>query len=396
MRTLLPILPLLACLLPLAHAAPPEGPPGACGLPGQWLIPAEAADATRVQPTPPAELLARLAGKDVVLLGEHHTRADDHRWQLDTLAALHRQRPAMAIGFEMFPRRLQGVLDRWVAGQLDEAAFLRESEWDKVWGYDAQHYLPMFRFAREHRLPMLALNVERGLVRDVSESGWNAVPTARREGVGQPAEPTAHYRAALKNVFDQHPKPRDGKPDESTRFARFVEAQTLWDRAMAEAIARYRLENPGSLVAGVLGSGHLRHGHGVPHQLQALGLHPDRVANLVTLPSDHVCDQLKPGLADAVYVIPPQPELPPPPRLGVSLKAVQDGVLIERVMPDSLARATGLKEGDLILQAAGSKVASIEEVRGHIQRQPAGTWLPLLIRRDGAEQEIVVKFPRRP
>jgi uncharacterized iron-regulated protein len=338
----------------------------------------------------------RLAGKGVVLLGEHHTRADDHRWQLEMLTALRQRQPAMAIGFEMFPRRLQAVLDRWTAGQLSEEQFLKEAEWDKVWGYDAQFYLPLFRFAREHKLPMLALNVERGLVREISESGWDAIPQARREGVGQPAEPTAHYRTALKAVFELHPKIKDDTLDEATRLTRFVEAQILWDRAMAEGIASYRRDHPGTLVVGILGSGHLRHGHGVPHQLQALGQGQEQVANLVTLPSDHVCAQLTPNLADAVFVIPPQPEMAPPPRLGVSLKVLTDGVQIEKVWPDTLAEKTGLKDGDVILQAAGIKVSSIEDVRGHVQRQPPGTWLPLLIRREDATQEMVVRFPPKP
>jgi hypothetical protein len=37
---------------------------------------------------------------------------------LQTLAALHVQRPKIVIGFEMFPRRLQPILDQWVAGAL--------------------------------------------------------------------------------------------------------------------------------------------------------------------------------------------------------------------------------------------------------------------------------------
>ena len=60
----------------------------------------------------PGALIADMARRDVVLLGEHHDEADHHRWQLHTLAALHAQRPRMVIGFEAFPRRVQPVLDR--------------------------------------------------------------------------------------------------------------------------------------------------------------------------------------------------------------------------------------------------------------------------------------------
>lgn len=386
----LPLIFLLSTL-PLAQAAPTTSAAGICGQPGQWLIP----PTTLAEPATPSvaesELLDQLARKQVVLLGEKHDCADDHRWQLDVLTALQQRHPDLAIGFEMFPRRLQGVLDRWVAGQLSEAEFLKQAEWDVVWGYDARLYLPLFRFARQHRLPMLALNVERGLVKQIRASGWDGASETQREGVGRPAEPSPGYRQELKATFDQHPDWKEG--DEASRFAHFVESQTLWDRAMAEAIVHFRRDHPATLVVGILGVGHVRHGYGVPHQLQALG--GDRSANLMTLPSDHACLELTPGLADAVYVITPQPERgpPPPPRLGVSLKEASGGVMIETVMPGSLAERSGLRNGDLIVQAAGSKVSSIQEVQGHVQRQPAGTWLPLLIQRAGWNLEVVVRFP---
>src|SRR5688572_10608345 len=63
-------------------------------------------------------VLQAASAKTVLLLGEEHDRAEHHRWQLHTLAALHARRPQLVLGFEMFPRRVQGALDRWVAGEL--------------------------------------------------------------------------------------------------------------------------------------------------------------------------------------------------------------------------------------------------------------------------------------
>jgi uncharacterized iron-regulated protein len=65
----------------------------------------------------------------------------------------------MLLGLEMFPRRAQPVLDRWVAGELTEAELLTQTEWSKVWGFDPSLYLPLFEFARMNRVPMVALNV---------------------------------------------------------------------------------------------------------------------------------------------------------------------------------------------------------------------------------------------
>jgi len=375
-------------LLPGVTLAAPAG----CGEAGQWFSPPSSASGT-AQPLSQEAILQRAAAAPVVLLGETHDRADDHAWQLQTLEAIYRLKPDLAVGFEMFPRRLQPVLDRWVAGRLDEAEFLKQVDWDNVWGHDPQLYLPLFRFARQHKLPMLALNVERGLVRRVRTAGWAAVPEAEREGVGQPAQALPLYRMELKATYDLHPamKAMHGHTDEATQFARFMEAQLLWDRAMAEAIAGFRKSHPSTHVVGILGAGHVRNGYGVPHQLSHLN--EKQTATLVTLPSDHDCTEITPGLAEAVYLIPPQPAAPLPPRLGVALQPVPEGVKIEQVMPGSLAEKMGLKDGDIILQAAGSKVASIQDVRHHVYQQPPGTWLPLLIQRGKDNLEVIVKFP---
>jgi uncharacterized iron-regulated protein len=387
-------LTLLMCILPLA--AQMAGAAGTCGQPGQFLAPPASPADSAPTPLAPGKLMEQLARNQVVLLGESHNCSDDHRWQLVMLTALHQFHPNLAIGFEMFPRRLQPVLDRWVAGQLSEAEFLQQAEWGKVWDFDPQFYLPLFRFARQYRLPMLALNVDHDLVNQVRNAGLDAVPETRREGVGRPAAPSPAYRAELQAIFDIHPAMQDIQKDRATRFAHFVEAQTLWDRAMAEGIARFLQSHPDTLVVGILGAGHVRNGYGVPHQLRALGVNP--VANLLTLPSDHDCSEITPGLADAVFLIPPQPEqvAPLPPRLGVSLAEAKDGVRIETVMPGSLAQRSGLLNGDIIVQAAGNTVSRIGEVQRLVQRQPAGTWLPLLIRRGNASREIVVRFPSEP
>jgi uncharacterized iron-regulated protein len=71
------------------------------------------------------DAVVALAKRGVVLLGESHDQPEHHRWQLHTITALFNHRPDMVLGFEMFPRRVQPVLDRWSKGELDETTFLR-------------------------------------------------------------------------------------------------------------------------------------------------------------------------------------------------------------------------------------------------------------------------------
>jgi uncharacterized iron-regulated protein len=252
----------------------------------------------------PDDAIAALARRAVVLLGETHDESEHHRWQLHTIAALHGLRPYMVLGFEMFPRRVQPVLDRWSGGELNEAAFLAKVDWPRIWGFDAALYLPLFHFARMHRVPMLALNVDRETNRRVAAEGL-ALARAEREGVGDPAPASPFYRDRLFGWFRQH---RAGGADASmdaAKFERFVLAQLFWDRAMAETIAGACSSGRRPAVVGVMGSGHIEYGDGVPHQLAALGINDTGIA----LPwrADTDFPRHDPLIADVLFgVAPPE------------------------------------------------------------------------------------------
>jgi uncharacterized iron-regulated protein len=258
----------------------------ACAPPNTWLAPGSLA----VIPDP----LPRAATAPAVLLGERHDSPVDHRWELATLQRLYALNPRLALGFEMFPRSTQPVLDQWVAGRLTEAELLGQTDWDRVWGFDAGFYLPLFRFARDHHLPMRALNVSRHLVREVATGGWQSAPLADREGVTQAAPPSAAYRARLNGAMSGHA----GPPMTPQRLDHFIQAQLVWDRAMAEAIAAQRAADPTRTVVAFMGAGHAQYFEGVPHQMQALGLG----GAVVLLTDEKTCAPLDPNYATAIYV----------------------------------------------------------------------------------------------
>jgi uncharacterized iron-regulated protein len=390
---------MIVCLALLATTGPAvhPGSAAACLAPGQWGLP----EAGRVGPRSAAQALAHLAGKQVVLLGEHHDNAEHHRWQLHTLAGLHALRPAMVIGFEMFPRRVQPVLDRWVAGELTEEQFLVQAEWSKVWGEEAPIYMPLFQFARMNRLPMIALNVDRGLVSRVGEQGWSAIPPAEREGVTDPAPADRHYLEHLYDSFvdHHHAGAAHGKGRTPTdadlaepRFRRFVEGQQVWDRAMAQRLAERIRGEPPPLAVGIMGSGHMRGGHGVPDQLRDLGVRDVGIA----LPWDagDACTTVEAGVADVLYGVDTRPAAQAPrPRLGIAIAPAPSGVRVSEVTPGSLAEQSGLRVGDVITSAAGEPVREAGDVIAAVRRQPPGTILPLTVHREDRTLDILARFP---
>lgn len=294
-----------------------------CAEAGQWVLPVrgEAVAADR--------LYAMLATRSLILLGEHHDNADHHRWQLATIAALAGRRPNIVLGFEMFTRDAQPVLDRWVQGDLTEEAFLQQVRWNETWGYDAELYLPLFHFARLHRVPMVALNVDRSLIRRVAKEGWGAIPIDQRLGIGDPVPASEPYRQSLAAIYVYKTRRRHGTTEDrpadkgaesapsaeeiagavaDPAFARFVAAQLTWDRAMAEALAAARDTISGggdALVVGIIGRGHLDHRWGVPHQLEDLGAADAAV--LLPMARDDTCRGLSGTIADAVFVYKPLP-----------------------------------------------------------------------------------------
>ena len=402
-----------ARLLPaiLAFALPASGvfaadADTACLEPGRWTT----IGTKGVQPGADiASLLRTMAQREVVLLGEQHDDADHHRWQVQVLAALHAQRPDMVIGFEMFPRRVQPVLERWIAGELSESEFLRQVDWDKVWSMPAELYLPLFHFARINRIPMIALNIDQKLSRALARGGWDAVPEGEREGVSRAVEPLPAYVDFLFDIHREHAQMRAGKDKEVARedvaFRNFVDSQLGWDRAMAEALASaarpQRVSAPGAasdapapLVVGIMGSGHVRFGYGVAHQLKSLGV--DNPGLLLPLAATAPCTDVVAGLADAVFAVPEAVRAPlPPPRLGVSLEEHRDGVRIVEVSAGSLAAHTGLRAGDVIVEAAGATLRRSATLVALVRAQPPGTWLPLTLKRENESETIerVVRFP---
>ena len=374
----------LALIAAAAVTATPAQAQSTCAPAGEWAVPGDGRVAAQI-------ILSRAARESVVLLGESHDNADHHRWELATIAGLAALHPRLVLGFEMFPRRVQGVLDRWVAGELGEDEFLKASDWPGVWGHEAALYLPLFHFARLNRIPMVALNVEREFVRTVGAKGLEAVPVEKREGVSDPAPAPEPYIDRLFAVYSEHPEKGRTASRSDPDFRHFVEAQLVWDRAMAQALGEAAARNPGALVIGVMGSSHISFGFGVPHQLQSLGVR--RVASLLPWGPNSDCGTFVPGLATAVFGFPAAQIAQPRPLLGITIDTVPEGVKVLTVRAGSIAERTGLKVGDVLVEAAGSIVNVPGDVRAKVGAMVPGTLLPLKVKRESEIVDLTAKFP---
>jgi S1-C subfamily serine protease len=131
----------------------------------------------------------------------------------------------------------------------------------------------------------------------------------------------------------------------------------------------------------------------VPHQLRDLGI--KNIGTLLPMDVATACNELQAGLADAVFALPRRArEKAPPPRLGVRLEPSEQGVRIASITAGSLAETSGLQTGDHILTVAGAP-ASMTNLIAAVRNQPAGTWLPVQVRRAENTLDLVIKFPGR-
>ncbi|MFO7712861.1 ChaN family lipoprotein [Desulfosarcina sp.] len=207
-----------------------------------------------------AAAVKALRSARIVLVGEHHTDPAHHAAQLKVIQMLSTQSRPLSIGLEMFPKDSQAALDQWVAGEMEEAAF--EKIYLANWNFPWSLYREIFIYARDRQIPMVGLNVSRGITRQVAERGFASLSDQQRGDLaGVTCDVTREYRDFIRSAFGAH---GHGNMD----FNRFCEAQLVWDTAMAINSLNHLERHPDRTMVLLAGSGHARK-MGIPYQIKS-------------------------------------------------------------------------------------------------------------------------------
>lgn len=195
-----------------------------------------------------ADAVPDLALARIVYAGESHDQLSHHLGQLEVIRALRRAGHDIAVGLEMFERREQESLDAWLAGDMDERAFM--SVFRRNWGDMWPLYRAIFVYCRDESIPMVGLNVPRSVTRKVAREGFESL-TQDEIGMLPPiaCNVTPQYEAFLRRVVGAHGR------DES-EFRRFCEAQLVWDTAMAVHALEYLENHPATSMVVLTGAVH--------------------------------------------------------------------------------------------------------------------------------------------
>lgn len=315
-------------------------------------------------------MIPELAKRRVVFVGEVHTRYDHHLIQLHLIEALAARHDKIAIGVEWFQQPFQAVLDRYIARDIDERQLLLDSEYFQRWRYDYRLYAPILRYARAHRIPVVALNLPTEVISAVSDEGIEQVPPALRSWLPRTLDRSnSRYRDRLRGVFDAHPQ------TQYSDFERFYTVQLLWDEGMAERAAKYLRAHPDTHMVILAGSGHLAYGDGIPARLRRQTEQETAI----------VLSEWEAGMsADlADYLVLSQPRsLPPAGTLGVTVEADGDGgVRLREVNEDSAAAKAGARQGDHLLSIDGNPISSIADVRTAMWEKQPGNRVVMTVQR---------------
>ena len=316
------------------------------------------------------KLALQLASKRVVFVGESHDRYDHHLNQLEIIRQLHQLDPSLAIGVEYFQQPFQPQVDDYIAGRTTEREFLRATEYYQGWGYDYRLYAPIFRFAREEKIPVRALNVPSDLPSAVAKVGIAGLSGQQRAYLPREIGPADEaYRARLRKAFEAH---KATKPD---AFDHFVEAQLVWDEGMAESAAAYLVANPGRRMVILAGSGHVEYGDGIPKRLE-------RRTNATYATVLNGSDEVGPHMADYL-LLSKQQELPAAGILGISLEEKDGDCRIRSLNPKGAAEKAGLKKGDVLVDIDGQTVKRIADMHLALWDKNPGEHVLVRVRRKG-------------
>lgn len=320
------------------------------------------------------ELIQRLLSKRVILVGEIHDRYDHHLNQLALLKALHAQDPNIGIGVEWFQQPFQPVLDAYLAGRIDEAEMLKRSGYYERWRYDYRMLRPILVFAKEHRIPVLALNAPVELTQKVAQGGLEALSEAERAQLPKHINPPeGSYLQRLRKVFTSH----GAHGASEGRFENFALVQRIWDETMAANAVEFLQANPRYRLMVFAGTGHISDRMGIPSDI-ARTIPAQQLATVMT----NTVGDTPMGQYD-YWVLSPQPHnLPPTGKLGAWFEMDPRGLQVIKLASNGAAERSGLMKGDRLVKLNQTPIRTMSDLLRILAGFNVGDTVQVTLERD--------------
>ena len=167
-----------------------------------------------------------------------------HRVELAVLEGLAERRDGrVVLAMEMFATDVQPVIDRYLAGEIDEEEFLREA---RPWKNYRTGYRGLVEYARAHDLPVIGSNIPTDLRRTISagkKEAFESLSIAQRALVPPALHPNRReYWQRFQHAVASHGHGEPQAPPDPLSF--LYSSQSLWDNTMGWSCARAYSTSP--------------------------------------------------------------------------------------------------------------------------------------------------------
>jgi len=301
----------------------------------------------------------------VVLVGETHTRYDHHLVQLEILKYLYQKSPDLALGVEWFQQPFQKHLDDYVAGDITEKEMLHLTEYFSRWKYNYRLYQPILQYARENKIPVIALNAPRELIRALAKSEIDDLPEELKSQLPKSYDwSDKDYEKRLRDIFELHPEYKG-------KFENFMRSQLTWDESMAERAVQYLQQNPEARMLVLAGSGHIMFGSGIPNRIKRR-IDTDQFSILVS-------DDSLPATNDIAdfLILSVEQSLVPDGLIGAFFDTQGKLLKITGFSHNSAVKEAGLKQGAVIIGVDDKPVENFSEFKYAILNKKPGDTIEL-------------------
>jgi uncharacterized iron-regulated protein len=209
-------------------------------------------------------MLDELRATPLIFMGERHDQASHHKLQLDVIKALQAEGKPLAIGMEMFEGSSQPALDAWSAGKVPEYAIrsVFMANWRNL---SFELYRDIIIYARDNKIPIVALNAPRAIVETVARNGFASLADYQLAQLpaGVKGEVSEEFQQFMISAYPMHGRSGDS-------FRNICEAQMLRNRVMAKRIMEYFHGHPDGSMVVLAGGAHARERGGIPAELSQL------------------------------------------------------------------------------------------------------------------------------
>jgi uncharacterized iron-regulated protein len=175
-------------------------------------------------------LIKNLRDVDVVFFGEEHNDSVGHWLEADLFQQLFLSYPKTALSMEMFHTDVQIILDEYLANNISEKNFIKES---RAWN-NYKDYRPLIEFAKEKGLQVTAANAATRYSNLVTRSGLNALNLLSKSS--KAFLPPLPIDTAAGQYYSKFTEMMGGHGMGSMKI---YQTQNLWDATMAWSIARF-------------------------------------------------------------------------------------------------------------------------------------------------------------